>query len=157
MTLWLRSLVPCLPRCWVPGNGLWSLDWIFLLRGIVFFSIWLDWLCDDFVVEIPGSVSPSLMENGLVALSTVSVVLFFSTLLHWFCAGFVEIPGPVSLSTLCNGLGLFSIVSVVFVSHLLGWFCADFVEIPVPRLPGRWVPGNWLCSVCRQLCFSQLC
>ena len=81
------------------------------------------------------------MGNWLGALSIVSLVLFFSTLLHWFCAGFVEISGPVSPSLLCNGLGLFSFVSVVFVSNLLNWFCADFVEIPVPHLPRRSVTG----------------
>ena len=35
-------------------------------------------------------MSPSL-RNGLGAFSSVSVVLFFSTLLDWFCDDFVEI------------------------------------------------------------------
>ena len=72
---------------------------------------------------------PSL-RNGLRAYSSVSVVLFFSFLLDWFCADFVEIPGSVPPS-LRNGLGVFSSVSVVlFISTLLDWFCADFGEIP---------------------------
>ena len=65
----------------------------------------------------------------LGAFSSVSVFLFFSTLLDWFCDDFVEILGSVSPS-LRNGLGAFSSVSVVlFFSTLLDWFCDDFVEI----------------------------
>ena len=79
-------------------------------------------------MKILGSVSPSL-RNGLRAFSSVSVVLFFSTLLDWFCDDFVEILSSVSPS-LRNGLRVFSSVSVVLLfSTLLDWFCDDFVEI----------------------------
>ena len=52
------------------------------------------------------------MRNGLEVLSSVSKVLFFSTLPDWFCDDFFEILGSVS-SCLRNGLGAFSAVSVV--------------------------------------------
>ena len=55
---------------------------------------------------------PSL-RNGLGAFSSLSVVLFLSTLPDWICADFVEIPGSL-LPFLRNGLGAYSSVSVVF-------------------------------------------
>ena len=65
----------------------------------------------------------------LGAFASVSVVLFFSTLLDWFCDEFVEILGSVSPS-LRNGLGAFPSVSVVLVfSTLIDWFCDGLVEI----------------------------
>ena len=76
------------------------------------------------------------LRNGLGAFSSVSVVLFFSTLPDLFCDNFVEILGSVSPS-LRNGLGAFSSVSVVlFFSTLLDWFCDDLLRssVPCPRL-----------------------
>ena len=63
-------------------------------------------------------MSPSL-RNGLGAFSSVSVVLFFSTLLDWFCDDFVAILCSVSPATLCNGLGAFSTVSAAFYISML--------------------------------------
>ena len=76
------------------------------------------------------------LRNALGAFYSVSVVLFFSTLLDWFCDDFVEIIGSVSPS-LRNGLGAFFSVSVVlFFPTLLDWFCDDFLRssVPCPRL-----------------------
>ena len=70
----------------------------------------LDWFCDDFV-EIISSVSTSL-RNDVGVFTSVSVVLFFSTLLDWFCDDFVETLCSVPPS-MRNGLGVVSSVSVV--------------------------------------------
>ena len=65
----------------------------------------------------------------LGAFASVSVVLFFSTLLGFFCDDFVAIICSVSPS-MRNWLRVFPSVSVVlFFSTLLDWFCDDFVEI----------------------------
>ena len=63
-----------------------------------------------FTCNIQSSI-PQALGNGLGAFSSVSVVLFFSILLDWFCNDFVdEILGSVSPATLGNGLGAFSSV-----------------------------------------------
>ena len=69
----------------------------------------------DFDVQIPGSVSPSSLGNMLRDFSTVSIVLFFSTLIDWFSVGFGEIIGSVTPSSLGNGLGALFTVSAALL------------------------------------------
>ena len=87
----------------------------------------------------------------------MSVVLFFSILLDWFCDDFVEILGSVSPS-LRNGLGAFSSVSVIlFFSTLLDWFCDDFVEILCSVSPAMLCDGlGAFPTVSAAFCISML-